>query len=634
MYLRPEDRPPPGSRLALRIAVLGGVAVALFAVLFFRLWDLQVLSGSKYLAEAKNNRTREFRVTAPRGRILARNGEVIVDNRTSLALQLNMTKLPADEREAVAELTRLGKLVHMSLRQVRRTIHKQEAVAAGAPVTLRRDVGYDLIYYLRENQQRFPGVQVQRVFVRNYPDGSRAAHVLGTVGEISEEELKESQYKGVEPGEAIGQSGVEASYDNYLRGKPGLTKIQVNAMGEPTPGGQLVAQPPTPGDNLRLTLNPAVQAAGESAIESFGRGAFVTMNVDNGEILGLGSSPTYEPSVFTHPMTQAKVNELFRDPVLAPLADRATEGLYPTGSTFKLITAIAGLEGGFITPQTVVDDTGSITVGTEEFENSEGAAFGPVDLVNALRVSSDVYFYELGLKMWRTNQLQKWARKLGIGRPTGLDLPAAEGLVPSKQWRDNLYKHGETERPWSAGDDIQLATGQGDLQTNPLQMAIAYATMANGGTVVTPHVGLRIEDAAGRVLREFDPKPRRHVHIDPAYRAVILEGLHEAAQSPGGTSDPIFGEFPIEVAGKTGTAERAGQADQSWYISLAPYPNPRIVTAVTIEEGGFGAESAAPAAKQILDAYFHRQLTEKAEKTNAAEAGTELEAGAASGEAG
>jgi penicillin-binding protein 2 len=609
VHLHPDDRPRTGNRPALRIAVLGGVAVALFAVLFFRLWDLQVVSGKEYLAEAQNNRTREYRVVAPRGEILARNGEVLVDNRTSLALSLNPQKLPEAPGAERTELSRLGKLAHMSLRKVRRTMREQEEVAAGAPVTLRRDVGYDLAYYLEENQRRFPGVKVQPVFVRNYPDGSRAAHVLGSVGEISKEELKEPAYKGLQPGDEVGQGGVEYTYDRYLRGKPGLTKIQVNALGEPTPGGQLVSQPPVPGDNLKMTLSPAVQAAGESALAAQGLpGAFVTMNVDNGEILGLGSFPTFDPEEFTREMTQAQVNELYRNPA-APLDDRATQGLYPTGSTFKLITAMAALNSGVSTPQTVINDPGSITIGGEKFEDSEGVGFGDVDLVEALKFSSDVYFYTLGDEMWNTGALQHWAHLLGIGRPTGIDLPGAEkGLLPSKRWQERLYHKGLLE-PWSAGYNVQLATGQGSLQTNPLQMAIAYATVANGGTVVTPHVGQEIDDSAGRVLKEFKFKPRRHVHVDPTYRAAILEGLHEGAQTEGGTSCSSFCGFPVPVAGKTGTAERMGHANQSWYIVLAPYPDPRIVTAVTIEEGGFGAESAAPAAKLILEAYFHKRLT-------------------------
>ncbi|MCW2989029.1 MAG: penicillin-binding protein 2 [Solirubrobacterales bacterium] len=606
MYERPNDRPGASNRMALRIAILGGVAVALFAVLFFRLWDLQVLSGSQYLAEAKNNRSREFKVIAPRGDILDREGNVLVANRTSLALQLNTQKLPADPAEQRSELARLGRLAHMSLHKMRRTIREQEEVAAGAPVTLRQDVGYDLVYYLEENQRRFPGVAVQRVFVRDYPTGSRAAHVLGSVGEVSEEELKEPPYKGLEPGDEVGKGGVEYTYDRFLRGQPGLTKIQVNALGQPTPGGQLVSQPPSPGDNLKLTIDPEVQAAGESALASRGLpGAFVTMNIHNGQLLGLGSFPTYDPTVFTEPKTQAEVNALYRDPVTAPLTDRATESYYPTGSTFKLVTALAALEGGVITPSTTIVDGGKLTVGTETFQNAGGASYGPLTLVPALEVSSDVFFYTLGLKMWDTGQLQRWAAKLGIGKESGLDLPGeTEGLVPSRSWRNQLYKEGETERPWSAGDNIQLATGQGDLQTNPLQLAIAYAALGNDGVIVTPHVGMEVEDAAGRVLKEFDPRPRRRIHIDPAYRTAIMEGLHQAAQGPQGTSYGIFGGFPIEVAGKTGTAQRPPHADQSWYAILAPYPDPRIVTVVTMEEGGFGAESAAPAALQILEAYF------------------------------
>lgn len=623
MYLRNDQR-PQGSRLALRIAVLGGIAVALFGVLFFRLWNLQVISGEKYLAEAKNNRTRTFKDIAPRGDILARNGETIADNRTSLALQLNTQKLPEDRREERAELARIGGLVKMDMHEIRKRIREEEAVAAGAPVTLRKDVNYDLIAYVEENQSKFPGVSVQRIFVRHYPHGTFAAHILGEVNEISEEQLKEPAYKQLEPGDEIGQSGIEYTYDKYLRGQPGLTKIQVNALGQPTPGGQLVSVPPNPGDNLKLTIDPAVQEAGEAALAARGLpGGFITMDIHSGEILGLGSFPTFEPEAFTKPMTQ-KEYDFYRNESTAPLTDRTTEGQYPTGSTFKIITALAALENGVITPSTVIDDPGQLVVGEQHFHNAEGAAYGPLTLVPALEVSDDVFFYTLGLKMWNTGELQQWAHKLGIGRAAGLDIPVnTNGLLPTQHWRNQLYKEGETERPWSAGDNIQLATGQGDLQTNPLQMAIAYAALGNGGTIVTPHLGLEVEDAAGRVLKEFKPKPQRHIKIDPATRAEILEGLHDAAQGGRGTSSAIFSGFPIEVAGKTGTAERPGHADQSWYCILAPYPNPRMVTCVTIEEGGFGAESAAPAAKTILEAYFHNQLAAEAEKT---EAGGEVEA--------
>ena len=613
MYLRSDERGPEmNNRLAVRLALFGAIALALFIVLFFRLWFLQILNGKEYLAEARNNRTREFRVSAPRGSILDSNNEALVENRTSLALQIDPNKLPPELKRRQAELAELADLTHSTPHHVRKLIHEGVVTSPGAPVTLRKDVGHYLVYYMQENQHLFPGVSVQRVFVRRYPDGMLAAHILGQVGEISEEQLKEPRYKGLEPGDEIGQDGVEYTYDKYLRGKPGLTKIQVDAFGQPTPNGQLLSQPPVPGDNLKLSINKSVQEAGEAAMASTGlRGGFITMDVHSGEILAIGSYPTYEPAVFTRPMTQAQVNELYRDEILAPLTDRAIAGLYPTGSTFKPITAIAALESGNVTPEEVIYDPGQLVVGEQVFTNAGEAANGSVSLVSALEVSSDVFFYTLGLRMWDTGDLQHWAHALGIGRPSGIDLPGAtEGLLPSQHWRDQLYKEGETERPWSAGDNVQLATGQGDLQTNPLQMAIAYAAIANGGTVVTPHVGLQIDDAAGRVVREFDPKPRRHVKIDATYREDILEGLHDAAQGGGGTSCSVFCNFPIPVAGKTGTAQRPPYPDQSWYGLLAPYPDPQYITFVTMEEGGFGVEAAAPAARRILEALFAEELSE------------------------
>lgn len=607
MYRRSDELGPQMSnRLALRIAIFGGVALALIAVLFFRLWFLQILNGEHYLAEAKNNRTREFRVSAPRGEILDRDGKILVSNRTSLALQVNPDKLPEDPRERRAELARLAQLTHSSLPRLRRTMREQLKLAPSAPVTLRRDVGSYLVFYMQENQDRFPGVTVQRVFVRRYTHGTFGAHILGNVGEISEQQLKQPQYRSLEPGDEIGQDGIEDAYDRHLRGAPGVTRIQVDAFGQPTRNGQLVSQPPVPGDNLKLTIDSDVQEAGEAALAARGLpGGFVTMDVHTGEVLGLGSFPTFYPSTFTRPLSQAQVDALYRDPVLAPLTNRAIAGLYPTGSTFKIITALAALESGTITPSTPIYDGGSLTVGGQSFQNAGGASYGSLTLAPALQVSSDVFFYTLGLDMWDTGDLQRWAHKLGIGRSPGLDLPGdTEGLLPSQSWRNQLYEEGNTDRPWSAGDNIQLATGQGDLQASPLQMAVAYATLANDGTVVTPHLAREVDDAAGRVLREFGPPPQRRVQIDPEYADTIMEGLHAAAQSPGGTSYAVFGGFPVDVAGKTGTAQRVGHADQSWYAVVAPYPDPRIVTVVTFEEGGFGAESAAPAALQILEAYF------------------------------
>ena len=309
MYLRSDDRGPQMSKgIALRIAIFGGVALVLFGILFFRLWFLQILNGDQYLAEANNNRTREFRVSAPRGNILDREGDTLVTNRVSLALQVNPQKLPEDEARKREELTQLAELTHTTLPKLRRAMRKELKLAPGLPVTLRRDVGNYLVYYLEENKGRFPGVDVERVFVRRYPKETFAAHILGSVGEVTEEDLEEPRYKGLEAGDFIGQDGVEDTYDRFLRGTPGVTRIQVDAFGQPTAGGRLVSQRPVPGDNLELTIDGDVQSAGEAALASLGlRGAFVTMDVHTGEILGMASFPTYDPTVFTRPMSQSQV---------------------------------------------------------------------------------------------------------------------------------------------------------------------------------------------------------------------------------------------------------------------------------------------------------------------------------------
>jgi penicillin-binding protein 2 len=327
------------------------------------------------------------------------------------------------------------------------------------------------------------------------------------------------------------------------------------------------------------------------------------MNAQNGEVLALGSQPSFDPNVFTKPISQKQLDALGSDELGKPLFNRAIQGGYPTGSTFKLITAVAALESGHITPSTPLSDPGFLEVGDQIFENAGKVAHGVLSLVPALTVSSDVFFYQLGRDMNEKGMpLQLWAHRLGIGRKTGIDLPAEEpGRLPTPHWRNTWFKKKLTDRPWSVGDNVNLSVGQGDLLANPLQMAVAYAAVANGGRVLRPRLGLRIEDAAGRALQNLDAPTARRVKISKEYRDAIMEGLHGAASAPGGTSTPVFEGFPIPVAGKTGTAEKGpGRADQSWYVALAPYPNPKYVVAITDEAGGFGAETAAPMARRIL----------------------------------
>jgi penicillin-binding protein 2 len=615
MYLhRPEDQPPRGtSSLAVRVAILTALAIAIFSVIFLRLWYLQVLSGDSYLSLANDNRVREIRVQAPRGDILDRDGKVLVANRTDMALQVQPQDLPKPGPERAALMGRLQRVTGMTLGEIEKEIRETQEESVSSPVILAKGLGADKVYYLRENQQRFPGVSVERVFARDYRQGTLAAHLFGNVGEVTAEQLKEPRYAGLQQGDLVGQSGIEYEYDRFLRGRAGIDRVQVDALGRPT--RQLEGKPAEAGDNVRLTIDADLQGYAEGALGSFGLpGAFVAMNAQDGEVLAMGSRPTFDPSIFTRPITERQYRALTSKKNDAPLANRAIQGLYPTGSTFKPITAVAALEQGLIDPDTVVNDTGRLKVDTVIFKNAGDAIFGPIDMSEAFKVSSDIYFYLLGLKAKTEKgggQIQDWARRLGLGEPTGIDLPAeVEGLVPTPAWRNRLYREGLTDRPWTAGDNINFAVGQGDLQADPLQMAVVYAAIGNGGRILQPHLGQQIESVTGEVQEEIRPAPRRQLSIDERTRTTIMTGLTRAAMEQGGTSYPVFGNFPFPVAGKTGTAERGVTIpDQSWYVALAPADNPEVVVAVTIERGGFGVDAAAPVAARILEQYFKLPIT-------------------------
>ena len=606
MYLDRESRPPITPQLAVRVAIIGGVALVMFAIVFFRLWYLQVLSGDTYKAEANNNRVREISIQAPRGRILDRNGKVLVDNRYGLAVTISPDKLPEDAKARGRLYSRLAPLLDMHRREIRRTVNKQLKAIPFSPAVVKDDVDEATYSYILENSNRFPSVDVEQLAFRKYPHREVGAHLFGTVGEVTAKELGQQRYRGVTQGDRVGQSGIEYSYDRYLRGRDGARRVSVDALGNAR--AELVERVPKAGRQLRLGVDFDVQRTGQAAIAG-DNAAFVVMDVKTGEVRALGSNPSFDPNVFAKRIKESDYKRLSNPLNGAPLTNRATQGLYPTGSTFKLITAVAALEGGLIGPDTVQFDGGSLRVGGVTFQNAGGVSHGAVALRRALQVSSDVFFYRLGVEADGAGDgrlIQRWAHRLGVGRKTGIDLPGElDGLVPTPEWRNRLFKKRLTDRPWSVGDNVNLSVGQGDIQIPPLQLAVAYAAVANGGFVVKPHLGQRVEDSEGRVIQEFRTPPRRRLPIDPAYRQAILDGLRAAAASPGGTSYPVFKDFRIPIAGKTGTAQKgAGRADQSWYAALAPYPNPRYVVVATFEHGGFGADTAAPAVRRILSTLF------------------------------
>lgn len=615
-----EETPARSSRLSTRVTVITAIAIAIFSVVGLRLWYLQVLSGDDYRDQANDNRVREVRVQAPRGDILDRDGKVLVANRTQLALTVEPDDLPKRGTPERRETMRgLESVTGDSPAEIEKTITDVRKEAPSSPVILERGLGTGKVYFLRENQSRFPGVTVERVFTRDYKQGTIGAHLFGNVGEVTDEQLDLPRYSTLEQGDTVGQSGIEYEYDRFLRGKPGTTRTTVDALGNPK--GELAGKPARAGENVRLTIDADLQATGEGALGSFGLpGAFVAMNVQNGEVLAMGSAPTFDPAIFTRTITESQYKALVSRKNDAPLANRAIQGAYPTGSVYKPITATAALDDGVIAPGDIYNDDGVFQLDVLKLKNAGDAVFGPINMSDALKVSSDTYFYQLGLDMdvdhGLGGALQEWSSKFGIGETTGIDLPAeTQGLVPTPAWRNRLYRQKLTDRVWTAGDNVNLAVGQGDVQADPLQMAVAYAAIANGGTIVRPHLAQGVESVTGEALQDIKPAPKRQIELPEGAQDTIMSGLTRAAMEEDGTSFPVFGNFPFPIAGKTGTAERGFTEsglplpDQAWYVAVAPADDPEIVVAVTIERGGFGADSAAPVAARILEKYFKLPIT-------------------------
>ncbi len=636
-----DPRIPVAPQLALRVAIIGGIAMVMFGVIFFRLWYLQVLTGEQYVQQANENRVRDLPIPAPRGQILDSEGQPIVSSRTTNAVRIVPSALPPAGAPRLALYRRLGAVLNMSAAHIEALVVRGRTAVPYAPVTIKTDAGPGPLTLLGERQNEFPGVVQQPVSIRAYPYGEMAAQVLGYVGQLSEAEVKQTAFRGVQPGTVVGQEGLEYYYDRYLRGETGVQRVGVNASGYPVPS-RLPPTLPRAGHSLQVTLDLGLQKESEKALlegienaRAGGKpaiaGAFVALNPLNGEVLAIGSYPSFDPNRFAKPLTKAEYASLEGSSTAGgPLTDRAVNGTYPTGSTFKPITAMGALEAGVMTPGEAFGGGQCIHVSTEQFCNAGKADYGDVGLVEALKVSSDTYFFEVGE---RANShgpvIQAMAEKLGVGHATGIDLPSEfDGVIPSPAWREKENKlqiHCEHSRhsrpcayvaevrPWSVGDNMDLAVGQGDLLTDPLQMAVAYSTLANAyrdggeGTVVTPHLGKQIDEANGDLLQTLDFPPARHVRLDDSDLNLVMEGIHEAASQPGGTSADVWagwnqGAHP--VYGKTGTAEHLGKEDQSWYMAYVADPKRPIVIAVTVEEGGFGAETAAPIARLMASQWF------------------------------
>jgi len=634
--------------------LLGTVAIAVFVTLFLRLWSLQILNGEQLLRAAQNNQRREVRVPAPRGSILDRNGLPLVTNVPSKVVQIDQSSLPKTKNARLRELRKLSRILRVPLREIGTTLrrHRYDLLT---PVTIKSDVSRAQAGYLAEREDDFPGVRVKDMALRYYPHRELAAHVLGYVGDITQEQLDALAKQGYSSGDTIGQSGIESEYDKYLRGTPGLEILRVNSLGRKQ-GATIPLVPPHAGNTVRLTLDLKLQMAAEEALRygierarnsgcqgcwySNG-GAIVAMDPRDGSIRAMASNPTYPPSLYVGRVRQraldaAGLTSRSAESMNYPALDRVINAAYPPGSTFKPVTAIAAMQEHILQPFEPLACTGEYEKNGQVFKNWDPFVNEAMTLTTALARSCDTYFYQVGYRFYGMParlgpRLQMWASRFGFGQKTGIDLGSERfGLLPTPAWRKETYTkktdpgHWQIDRLWKPGDSIQLAIGQKDLLVTPLQMARFYAMVANGGKLVTPHLLLDVEQASanrapGRVVPTPRPPAPEPTNVDAQALGVVREGLFEATHSTLGTSAAIFGGFPIPISGKTGTAEKfidpgdgyLHNFSQSWWCGYGPSNSPDLVVCVLIENGGHGGDAAAPAALKVFEQFFGKRATQR-----------------------
>ncbi len=622
-------------KTARRIALLGGLVLIGFAALLLRLWALQVLAGPQYVARARANQLRTVGVQAPRGAIIDRNGDVLVANKLVTAVELWPSGLSKVYARRVAELHALAHVTRVPLHQITKLIlGRKRANDLLDPVVVRPSAPPPMQTYLEERAADFPGVSLYRSYIRKYPHGYLAAQLLGYVSQST-----------TSSGDEIGQSGVEASYNRYLFGVPGSARVRVDSLGRPQ-GSRTVVTQPQSGDTVRLTIDTGLQLAAENALQ-YGiqlaqanhqwyadGGAIVAMNAQDGSILALASAPTYDPSVFSGRVSEKRLREEGLTPQTAlaknyPLLDRAVDGEYPPGSSFKPLTAIAAMQAHILNPYKYLSCTGTYRAPEDTshhvFHNWDPYVNQAMDLPTALAYSCDTYFYRVGNTFYelpadRGQPLQYWARRFGFGQATGVGAGAeASGILPTIAWKKRQYTrqndlNWRVDQLWKPGDSIQLAIGQGDLLVTPVQMARLFAAIANGGKLVTPHVLMDVENPNGTLVpTAAPPAPTPIRGLDSAYLRAVQLGLYEGTHESYGTSYGVFGNFPVSIAGKTGTAQKTvtlpgftGEADQSWWCGYGPVsPTPELVVCAVIENGGEGGAAAAPAAERVFAKFFH-----------------------------
>lgn len=595
-----------------KLAVVMILVCAALSVLMIRLWYLQIIKGDELKQRSENNAVRFRRIQPLRGLILDHNGFVIVDNRPSF----DVLYLPARGVDHEALLAKLRDIYALKSLEFPPGQPLPRTLRSYLPVRLEKNVGMEKVALVETNSLDLPGVYVDVTPVRLYLDGEVIAPIIGYTGEVSREELEkpEGDYAS---GDITGKSGIERALDSYVRGRRGNELVEVNVTGKVIKN--LGRIDPVPGSNVVLTIDAALQKAAWEAFE--GRpGAAVAMDPQTGSILAMISSPSFDPNLFNSGIAREEWEKLQKDP-LKPMSNRAIAGQYPPGSTYKLIVAAAALEEGVITPQTRITCNGSFVLGNRTYRCWRKTGHGPVNLHRALVESCDVYFYTVG-KQLGVDRIANYAKRFGLGDATGVELAhERKGLVPTKSW-----KLARTKEPWQMGETISISIGQGFNLTTPLQLAQAYAALANGGTLWRPRLVQRIEAPQGGVVREYPPEKKGELGLDEKNAALLRQALWGVVNENGGTgyAARIAG---ADVCGKTGTSQVVGlpqdeqarrrkkiaafHKDHALFVCYAPAGRPEIVVAVVAEHAGGGGAVAAPIARRILKAYFDGRKKER-----------------------
>lgn len=590
-----------GTRENSRLNVLIVIILMIFTVIISRLVWLQIFHGEEFKAQSDTNRIRLLTITAPRGTLYDRNGIPLVTSRPGFSVSLVPISGPISDDV----INRLAPLVNMTADDIKKKIKSQDNPLT--PIRIKDDVSQDILAKITERQSELPGVVVEVQAVRNYVNQELAAHLFGYVGEISETELAQKKSEGYKNGDLVGKSGLEKVYDKDIRGVDGGQQIEVNVEGKPT--RMIGKKEPVLGNELVLTIDAKLQKTAEKAMDDrlrylqdkFGNpsakaAAAVVMNPQTGEILALVSRPTFNPNKFNGGISAKDWKEINDNP-FNPMQNRTISAEYPPGSSFKMVTGSAALETGKITPEEKIFDSGTHWLVPKG--NAHNAALGWIDFKVAMAKSDNVFFYELGNRLG-IDLLEEWARKFGLGAPTGINLPDEDdGLVANRKYKMKVY--GEE---WYLSETLDAAIGQGFQLMTPMQMVSLVSQIANGGHRYRPYLVSKMLSPDGQVIKTYEPEELGRVNLSEKTLKTMREGLKEVI-SPNGTAGYMFENFPMQIAGKTSTAENPHGDDHGWFVAYGPYENPTLAVAVVVEQGGYGSDCAAPIARKIFEAAFN-----------------------------